>query len=72
MLRHRENSPYEIVRYNSNPLFFATETVDIVRNFSAAQRAVNRLKRHLTAKERAEGWSYYCQMTTRKPRPRAK
>ena len=72
MLRHRENSPYEIVRYNSNPLFFATETVDIVKDFGAARRAVDRLKRHLTAKERAEGWSYYCQRTKRKPWPRAK
>lgn len=67
MLRHRENYSYEIVRHNCNTLFFATETVRAVKGLEEAQRAVDHLKRHLTAKEKAEGWSYYSQRTKRKP-----
>lgn len=72
MLRHRENNLYEIIRYNCNPLFFATETVGIVKGLITAQRAVDRLQRHLSTKEKAEGWSYYCQRIMRKTCTEAK
>ena len=71
MLRHCQNNLYEIVRHNGNTLFFATETVRIVKGLNAAQRAVDRLQRDLTARERAEGWGYYCQRTMSRSRTRA-
>ena len=66
-----EKYPYEIIKHN-----FATleghEVVGVVKGESAAQSLAESYEAKLTPEERAAGWSYFIQRTTRKPmiRPR--
>ncbi len=64
-----EKYPYEIIRHNHRT-FEGSQTVDVVRGESAAERAVDYYDRKLTAEEKEAGWSHFSQRTTKRPWPK--
>jgi hypothetical protein len=64
---HGEKYPYAILRTNHKG---SSQTMDVVRGQSAAERAVEFHNLKLTAEERQEGWSHFAERTTKKPWPR--
>jgi hypothetical protein len=65
---HGEKYPYEIIRINHQT--HTSETVDVVRGLSAAQRSVDFNNRNLTPEEKDAGLSHFLQRTTKKPWPK--